>query len=145
MPRTSTNPAILLTAAAEGSEHRTQASATTTAAWAADNYTWTSWVEKGSEKYTIDSSQITVRPDPRTAAAGYDGRSDARKALDDARLALTTYNPLQRSYKIADREKVFNSAADIIKFITYLEQQVANEERLAGRAEKPSRRIYSRI
>jgi hypothetical protein len=148
VPRTIANPAIVLTSTAEGSDYRTQSPAATTATWAADAYTWTSWVSKGAEVYTVDSGQITIKPNPRTVAAGYDGRSEARKALEQARAALTTYTASQgmtKSYKIADRERVFNSAAEIIKLITYLEAQVTEEERLAGRAEKPSRRIYSRI
>ena len=148
VPRSAGGTPIQLDAVAEGEDHRTQASATTTAAWGADAYSWTSWATLGAESYTVESGQLTIKPNPRTVAAGVDGRSEARKALDQARAALHAYtasNGMTRSYKIADRERVFHSAADIIKLITYLEQQVVEEERLAGRAEKPSRRIYSRI
>lgn len=145
VPRTAGNPAIALTAAAEGDDHRTSVTAAATAGWAADAYGWTSWVEKGAEVYSVDSGQITVRPNPRTVAAGTDTRSQAERALADLRLALSAWSPLRRRYRIGDREMEFNAPADIIRMITWWEGQVAAEALLAGRIDKPSRRIYTRI
>lgn len=147
VPRSSSGTAIELNTTAEGEAHRCQAGPSTTELWLPDAYTWTSWVTRSTESYTINSGQITIKPNPRTVAAGYDGRSQMRRALDDSRTALAAYNPTQKSYKIADRERVFNSAADIIKLITYLEQQVAKEDALSGNTSGPalSRRIYSRL
>lgn len=145
VPRTGTATPVQLDATADGENHRVQASASTTAGWVAGEYTWASWVTKGAESYSVQSGQITVLPDPRTAAAGWDNRSLARKALDQAKAALAAWKPTQRRYKIGEREMEFSSPADIIKLITYWEQQVQAEDILAGRAEKPARRIYSRI
>lgn len=148
VPRASGNTPLLINPVAEGSDYRTQVPAATTTGYAADQYTWFSWVEKGLETYTVDTGQIIIKPNPRTAAAGYDGRTDARKALEDAKAARTSWisnNGAVRSYKIADREREFNSVSDIIKLITYLEQEVLKEDRLAGRADQPSRRIYTRL
>lgn len=145
VPRTSTNVAIELEAVAEGDDFRTAVAASTTAGWAADSYTWVSWVEKTGESYSVESGQIVVKPNPRTVAPGYDGRSGAAKALDDARAALYSFNPTRKRYKIGEREMEFNSTAEIVKHISFLEQQVAKEDVLAGRVEKVGRRIYSRI
>lgn len=145
IPRTVGNSAIDITATAEGADHRVQVAAATTASWAADTYGWAAWVEMGAEKYTVQTGQLTVQPDPRTAAVGTDTRSLARRALDDAKAALAAYSPTKRRYRIADREMEFNSPGDIIKTITYWEGKVDAEDRLAGRAEKLGRRIYSRI
>ena len=93
----------------------------------------------------VDQGQLVVKPDPFTVAAGYDGRSTARKALEDARTALAAWNPTRRKYRIGDREMEFASTADIIKLITWWEQQVSREDVLAGRAENVGRRIFSRI
>lgn len=145
VPRTVGNSAIDLTATAEGDDHRIAVAAATTAAWAADDYTWTVRVEKSGERYTLEHGQLVVKPDPATMAAGYDGRSSARKALDDARTAFYAWNPTQRRYKIGEREMEFNSAGDILKKIKQLEQEVLAEDVMAGRTEKVGRRIHSRI
>lgn len=145
VPRTAGNNAIDLTSEADGEDHRTQVAAAVTAGWTPDTYGWAGWVEKGTEKYTVQSGQIVVKPDPRTAAAGLDSRSEARKALDQAKAALASWTPTTRRYRIGDREREFNSAAEIIKLITYWEQKVQEEDRLAGRAETIGRRIYTRL
>jgi hypothetical protein len=95
--------------------------------------------------YTVETSQLSIAANPRTAAAGTDTRSQARRALDDARAAFAAWSPLQRRYRIADREREFNSPADILVVIRFWEQQVAVEDRVAGRAENIGRRIYTRI
>lgn len=147
VPRTSSNPAISLTAAAEGADHRTTASATVTATWAPDAYTWTSWVEKGIEKYTVESGQITIRPDPRTVAAGYDGRSQAEKALADAKTAFAAWTPTQRRYRIGDREMEFAAKAEIVGVVSFWGIQVKRERRAKALAEgRPDpRNTYVRL
>lgn len=144
-PATVGGSVIDLQAVAEGDAYRVAVAAATTSGWAADRYTWSAWVEKSGEVYTVDDGQIRVKPNPRTLAAGHDGRTLAHKALDDAKAALAAWKPTQRRYKIGEREMEFNSSAEIIRHITYWEQQVKAEDVLAGRAEKVGRRIYSRI
>lgn len=129
VPRTSTNPAIALTAAAEGDDHRTTSSAAVTSGWAADSYTWTSWAEKAAEKYSVESGQIVIKADPRTVAAGYDGRSIAEKAYDQARAALAAWTPTTRKYRINDREMEFSSKADAVGCVHYWQNELAKERR----------------
>ena len=136
---------IVLLASAEGGSHRVQASAVTTANWAPGVYSWASWVVKAGEEYTVQTGRLTITPNPRTVTAGWDNRSAWRKALDDARAALVAYVPTRRRYKIGEREMEFNSAADVIKHIKFLEGQVLQEDINAGRAVAPARRIYTRI
>ena len=145
IPRTAGGTPISIVATAEADAHRVQVGAATTAGWAADTYGWAAWVERAGETYTVQTGQIVVRPDPRQAAAGTDTRSTARRALDDCIAALAAWSPTTKRYRIADREREFNSTADIVKLITYWEGKVAEEDRLAGRAEKIGRKIYSRI
>lgn len=137
VPRTSTNTAIALTAAAEGDDHRTTASAVITGGWAADNYAWTSWVEKGTEVYSVESGNIVIKPDPRTVAAGYDGRSEAEKALDDANAALAAWTPTTRRYKINGREMEFSTAEEITAVVRYWASVVKSDA--AERALKAGR------
>lgn len=141
VPRTAVGTVITLDAVAEGENHRTNAPASVTTGWLADRYTWSSWATKGDEAYTIDSGQITLKPDPRSVSAGYDGRSLAQKTLDDLRAAFSTFsatNGTTRSYKIADRERVFSTAAEILIQISYWEREVTRETNaalaLAGKA-----------
>jgi hypothetical protein len=131
VPRASSNLPIGIISAAEGSDFRTTAPASETAQWAADDYSWTSWVERADEVYSVDSGQITVKPNPRTVGAGYDGRSLARKALEDAKAALAAWKPTQRRYKIGEREMEFNSTAEIVKAISYWEAEAQREDRAA--------------
>lgn len=145
IPRTAGGTPILLTAIAEGANYRVQAAPSATALWPPGEYTWARWVEKTGARQSLGDGQIQIKPDPAAVSAGYDGRSQARKALDDAKAALAAWTPTRRSYKIGDREMVFNSTAEIIKLITYWEQQTLNEDLLAGRAEPVARRIYTRI
>lgn len=145
VPRAAGGTPIELGSVPEGDDHRTQVTALLTAGYAAGEYGWWSWVEKGAEKYSLQSGQITIQPDPRTAAAGVDLRSLAQKALADARAALAAWQPTKRRYRIGDREMEFNSTADIITLITYWEGQVLAEDVAAGRTEKIGRRIYTRI
>ena len=148
LPMDAGNAPITITAgpAADGKAYLVQVSAAVTSAWAAGKYSYAAWVSNtGGEVYPAQTGFLEITPDPRTATAGTDLRSQARKALEDARAAFAAWSPLARRYKIADREREFNSPADILVVIRYWEQQVAVEDRLAGRAEPISRRIYTRI
>lgn len=124
-----------------------QASATTTAAWPPGPYSWATWVTKAAEVYSVDSGTCTVVPNPRTVSSTTELRSAAQVALADAKTAYYAYTPTRRSYKIGDREMVFNSAEDIITHIKFLEAEVSAEQRaldkLRGRAD--SRKVYVRM
>lgn len=133
--RTAPGSAFTLVATAEVADYRVSVAAATTAAWGADNYSWTSWVEKGAEIYSIDRGQIVVRQDPRTAPAGYDGRSQAEKALADAKTAMAAWTPTTRRYTIGDRSMEFSSKADIVGLINHWEIEVKRERRAEALAE----------
>lgn len=148
VPRASGGTALTFTgsAAASGSGFSVLVSAATTSGWAAGDYAAAGWVSNVAGLVaTVETTQLVIAPNPRTAAAGTDTRSQARRALDDARAAFAAWSPMQRRYRIADREREFNSPADILVVIRFWEQQVALEDRLAGRAESIGRRIYTRI
>jgi len=88
VPSTAANANIDLAAVAEGQGYRTQASAQVTANWAADTYTWSSWVVRGTESYTVESGKVFIRANPRTMAAGYDTRSKSQQVLDAINLEI---------------------------------------------------------
>jgi enamine deaminase RidA (YjgF/YER057c/UK114 family) len=133
VPRTTGGVAITLTSAADGTDHRVQAAASTTSGWAAGPYSWSSWVEKAGESYTVESGQITILPDPRQVAAGLDSRSQAEQALDaiNAKLAGKASDAIER-YTINGREIRYYPLADLIKLRSHFVQQVAIDRKAAG-------------
>lgn len=140
VPRTS-GTAILLTAATSGvDDYRVTVAPATSAGWTSGEYSAFAWVEKSGERHTVDpglvdeqgNSSLLVRilPDP-SAVAAYDGRSTARKALDDALTALATFhatNGLVRSYSINGRSMEFKDERDIRSRVNYWQAKVDSEE-----------------
>lgn len=77
-----------ITASASGADHLVTVAASVSALWAAGDYKWVSWAEKGTERFTVASGVLTVRPNLATQVAGYDTRTHARKMLDAIEAAL---------------------------------------------------------
>ena len=130
VPRSAANVSIAFGSVAEGDAYRVLVPAATTTNYAADSYTWSSWVTKAAESYTVDGGQIIVKPNPRTVAAGLDGRSMAVRTLEDLKAAWAGWNATNgatQEYQIADRKKVFKSSSDIITQISFWEREVARE------------------
>lgn len=146
IPRTS-GSAISITCAADGDLHRASVDATTTAAWTAGIYNWSSWVEKAAEKYSVASGVITLLADPRTINAPYDLRTDAQIALDQAKAALKAWTPTTKRYSIAGREMEFNSVTEIIELIGYWETEVAKEANALALAsgQRSRRQVFVRL
>lgn len=144
VPRTS-GTQYELTASADGDAYDVAVSATTTALWTAGEYSWSSYVTKAAERYTVESGTITLLPDPGQVAA-YDGRSQARKAVDDLRAALATYTASQghvAEYEIAGRRMKFKDSTDILTLLNYWEIALQREEAAAAvAAGRPNPRRY---
>lgn len=152
VPRSGVGTAILLTApASDDDTYLVQAQTGITAAWAPGQYGWASWVENnGGERYTIEAGQLEVLPDPATTAVGIDSRSLPRRTLEDlikARAEWAVSQGRTRSYKIADRERVFASAAELDQELRYWEGQVAAEDSALRLAKglRPKNRILTRF
>lgn len=123
--------AIALTATADGDAHQLDAAAATTTSWAVGDYSAVQWVELGAEVYTVATGQLSILPNLRTVVSG-DTRTQAELALAAARAALAAWTPTQRRYKIGEREMEFASTAEILRTISYWEQQVAREQGTAA-------------
>lgn len=142
---------IDIVAGVDGSDHLVSVAAATTAAWAAGDYEWSAYVEGGSsERYTIATGRIVIKPNLVAQVAGFDARSTARKALDELRAALATWiatNGQVQEYEIAGRRMKYASAADLRARISLLEREVAREdaaEKLAA-GQDPGRRLLVRF
>jgi hypothetical protein len=124
-------PAILtLTAVADGTGWKTMLSTTDSATLGAGSYTWAAQLSKTGERVTIGSGSLAVLADLTTAAAGYDGRSPAEKALADAEAALADLagsGKKVKAYKIGTREATYYTAGELIAAISYWRTKVLNE------------------
>ncbi len=141
VPRTPGNEVVELVGTSDGDAAVFNASAASTSGWIADTYTWYHLAERGADATTLASGTLVLRPDPRTVASGYDGRSETERALEDARAALRTFNPARKKYQIGSRTMEFASAADIIVKIKHLELELRNERAALG-IEPARQRIY---
>lgn len=132
---------------ASGDDHLLQATAATTANWAAGKYGWQIWAALGAEKYLLEEGQLEVRTSLIAASAGTDTRTQAEIALDDAKAALAAWSPTTRRYRINGREMEFNNATEIIQVIKHWESEVRREQAAAalaaGRAS--GRKVYVRL
>lgn len=135
---------------ADGDVHQVSISAAATGAYAAGDYTWTAFVTRGADRYTIGQGRTTIRPDLANQAAGFDARSPARRALDDLRSALLKWLSTSghvQEYEIAGRRMRFASAGDIRARIAIAQREVANEvsaQRIAA-GQTTGRRVLVRF
>ena len=147
IPRVSGTP-ISIGGTASGDDHRTSAVASTTATWAAGEYSWVGYVDLAGEHYVVDEGTVTLLPNLATASA-YDGRSKAAKALEDAETALASFQATGgrvKRYSIAGREMEFDNAGDILTLVSYWRIQVTQEAAAAAVSKglADPRRIYLR-
>lgn len=152
IPRAITSTVIDITAVADGADYRLAVAAGDTAAWTAGMYGVSAYVTKGAETYTVEPlwDQVEIRANPRTAAAGLETRTQARKALDDARQALADAQARAANvgtsgsasgglveYSIGERRFKYANAAEavesMIKAVSYWEAAVLAENCASAR------------
>lgn len=95
-------------------------------------YAWTySASAADGSRYTLGQGRVTLLADvSAVAAAGYDGRSTAQKALDDAESALANFKASGgrvRAYTIAGRSITFADEAALLSVISYWRLRVRTE------------------
>lgn len=123
---------ITATTTASGADHLVSIAAATTAAWAAGTYTWQAVVTKAAERYTVGQGTMVVAPD-LAAAATYDTRTSARKALDAVNVLMETYGAkaYMQGYEINGRKQQFHTPGDFMAFRSKLVAEVASEDSAA--------------
>lgn len=115
VPRTGAGTAIVVTASASGADYVVNELPATTATWAPGFYSWSSWVEKASERRTLESGQIEIKPDPATTGAPLDSRSHARKVLDAIEAVLEGRASVdQQEVTLAGRSLKLTPIADLL-------------------------------
>jgi hypothetical protein len=93
---------------------------------------WQAYATKGSDKVTLGSGQISVKPSlVDVASSSYDGRSQAKKDLDAVQAAIRAVisgGAVQR-YVIGNREVQKMQLADLYQIEARLKYEVASEKR----------------
>jgi hypothetical protein len=128
---------IDITASTSGSDYRVQAAAGITVDWKPGFYTWARWVEKtGPIRQSLGDGQLQILENPATAAAGYDGRSTARKMLDQIEAALLAFNLGVKAYTIGSRSMTKADIPELLtmrdRFRAEVENEAAAEKIAAG-------------
>lgn len=143
------SPITITATTYEITDYRVSVAPATTATYSAGQYAWYSWVEKSGARQTIADGFVEVKTNPATAAQGFDARSLAQKAFDDAQTALANFSATGgrvKRYSIAGREMEFDTAAELVALVKYWENEVSKEAaqnaKRAGRADP--RRMYVR-
>ena len=127
---------ITINAITEGTRYRVQAAAGVTIGWAPGAYTWKRRVEKaGPINQSVGEGQIVIKTAPTLMTQGYDGRSDARRRLDELDAAIEALSSgAVKQYTIGNRSMTKQDLPDLITWRDRLAAQVASEDAAAAMA-----------
>lgn len=90
-------------------------------------YTFAAYHTATGVRVTRELGNLTITPNLATQAAGYDGRSDAEKALAACEAAIATGASMVR-YQVGDRVIQKSGTAEIMQAISYWRAIVAKEQ-----------------
>lgn len=142
---------IVLDSTADGDNHSFTIAAATTAGYTAGSYSWTAYVTKGTERYTVGNGNLEIKPNLTAQSSGFDGRSQARIILEALQSAYQTYisngSGHIAEYQISGRVMKFRNAGEIITQINYWKGEVKAEERREAIAngQSPANRLLVRF
>lgn len=117
-----------ITAAASGADYLVTVAAATSAAYAAGTYSWQAYVEKGTERFTVGSGSLVVKPNLAAQASGYDTRSHARKTLAAIEAWIEGRDPGVAEYEIAGRRMKYIPKAELLAMRSRYQREVREEE-----------------
>lgn len=122
---------ITINSSASGDSHLVEASAITTAAWAAGSYDFRGQVSKAGNVFTVSEGRITINPS--FSGNTLDNRSQARKALEAIEAYLANSNNISAAeYEIQGRRLKRFSLPELWAHRDRLRVEVSKEEQ-AGR------------
>jgi hypothetical protein len=123
-----------LTAAAQGTGWRTSISSTQSVTLDAGDYFWQAYAQQrspGTARITIGSGQLTVKPNLKTATAGFDGRSQIQQDLDAVQAAMRAMvaGGAVQEYTIAGRSLRKIALAELMVLESQLKAQLFRERK----------------
>lgn len=89
-------------------------------------------------RLTVSSGQVEVQPDLTAATDGFDARTTAQQALEQAEAALAAFKGSGgriKQYTIAGRTVTYDTVADILSTISYWKAKVLSEGAAARAAQ----------
>lgn len=130
--------AIDLPAERDGARHTWSVPASETSGWAPGDYAYSIRATDGEKVREVESGRVRVRPDIAAAAAGYDGRSQNRIALEAIEAVLARRATVdQERYRIntgnGERELYRTPIAELIRLRNHYARLVAQEEAAGSR------------
>jgi hypothetical protein len=124
--------AIDFSSAAESDSHLFAIAASTTAEWTAGKYKYTTLVSDGTDRYTVETGNIEILPDPSELTT-HDGRTHAEIVLENIESVLegkATADNLK--YEINGRSLEKYPWGDLIKMRSHYRAEVATEKTAAA-------------
>lgn len=135
---------IALTATPSGDHHRIDVPASVTADYPAGTYAWQAYVTDGSDRRTIGTGTIKIKPDLAAAIHGKDTRSFAKQRLAILEKALLARDPSIANYSISSaggsRSIAYQSLAEVRQEYDRVRLQVRREEQ----AERVAQGLFAR-
>lgn len=120
---------IDITATASGSDHLVSVAAADTAGWAPGAYAWAAYASNGAKRHQVAAGSLVVRPN-LAAAAPFDTRTQAAKAIEDLKAAMATFKATAgrvRRYAIAGRDVEFEAIGEMLKLMQFWQSERAAE------------------
>ena len=133
VPRSAGAAAIDVVGIASDGGWLVQVLASDTAAWSAGTYGWSAWVDRAGEVYTIESGQLTVRANPRTAAPGADTRLQSEIDLEAIQATLRgKASSATLMYQINGRRMESYTLTELLKLEAKYKREVDADRAAAG-------------
>jgi hypothetical protein len=145
-----TSGGFAVVSTADGDDHLVNVSAVTSAGWTSGTYSYQAYVDGvDSQRFTVDTGTIIVKPNIAAEAAGYDNRTPAKKLLDNLDVMFAEYGSkaYQQEYEFNGRRQRFTSPGDFLKFRSKVRAEVLREEAAekVDRGESPRKKIFVRF
>ncbi|WP_444891773.1 hypothetical protein ACJJIQ_00055 (plasmid) [Microbulbifer sp. ANSA003] len=142
----SVGKSYVINTTADGSAHQVALTSADTAAWLDGEYSLVAWVENGTDRYTIGSLRVRIKPDP--TSADYDPRSHAEKMLEALRELLQKKAGSGKQAVTVDGQTVtFNTWDEMVQAEKYYTGKVKAQRRRARdkRTGRKSNRVLAKV
>jgi len=127
-------PSVIdLQATRDGARHVWDVPATDTSTWKPGDYVFEVRATNGADVVIVSEGRVRVRPDLAKAGEGYDGRSEARKALDAIEAVIAKRATLdQERYRINNRELYRTPVEQLLRLRSHYVELVRREDAKAN-------------
>lgn len=121
---------LMLTAIAEGDGWRTTLATTASATLLPGTYVWSAYLSKTDQRKTIGGGTLSITQDLAAVVTSLDGRTQARRALDECEAALASFKSSGgkvKSYAIGGRQTEYHSLQDLMMVRDFWQRKVNGE------------------